>query len=157
MDELYREASGGGPAVAARQHENTLFGFTGAKLRLTGAVLIVVGLLLVVAASYLWTSYGASTVASGSLQSIAQNAATAYATSLLLTMVGSVLALVGLTALVLGLLRPVATFVARETSPAVGTVTHSAAVAALDRRKCRSCGRLNPDDAVYCCTCGRSL
>src|SRR5947199_3862059 len=76
----------------------------------------------------------------------------------------------GFGALRLGLIRPVTTYVASEASPAIERVSETAAGGlkkgfganplkseSVVKVKCRNCGYLESEDAIYCGKCGKPL
>ena len=93
---------------------------------------------------------------------------------------GAFLAPIGRVLLIFGLVPRGSSFPAGETSPAIGTVSYSAAEAAssgvagavagsaggfpaptaptsVARVKCQSCGYPNPGEGAYCTKCGKPL
>jgi len=84
--------------------------------------------------------------------------------------VGMILLGVGGVALRLGLIRPVTSYVASEASPAIERVSEAAGeglrqgfganplqTGSVVKVKCRNCGYLENEDAVYCGKCGKPL
>jgi len=84
--------------------------------------------------------------------------------------IGMILLAVGFGALKFGMIRPVTTYVASEASPAIERVSEAAAEGlkkgfranpltgeSVVKVKCRNCGYLENEDAMYCGKCGKPL
>ena len=150
---------------------NTLFGLQGHQHTTVGAVLLVVGLALFVG------SVLPVFLAFGSFQSDPFGSFGAIAGVMMLSfflgVLGIVLLGIGGFMLRLGLIRPVASYVAGEASPAITTAATAlgaglrqgmgsvaaatAPVATTVKVKCRNCGYLDSEDATYCSKCGQPL
>jgi hypothetical protein len=85
-------------------------------------------------------------------------------------LIGMILLVLGFGALRLGMIRPVTTYVASEASPAIERVSEAAAEGlkkgfgaspvkseSVVKVKCRNCGYLENEDAIYCGKCGKPL
>jgi len=84
--------------------------------------------------------------------------------------IGIILLAIGFAALKLGMIRPVTTYVASEASPAIEQASEAAAEGlkkgfganplggeSVVKVKCRNCGYLENEDAIYCGKCGKPL
>jgi len=84
--------------------------------------------------------------------------------------IGMILLAVGFGALKFGMIRPVTTYVASEASPAIERVSEAAGEGlrqgfganplqsgSVVKVKCRNCGYLENEDAMYCGKCGKPL
>lgn len=70
MDELYREAFRGPPAVVARNRGNALFGLSAGSLRVLGVLLLAVGILLGATGWYLWATFVPPGIFTNDFQSV---------------------------------------------------------------------------------------
>ena len=143
--------------------DGSLFGLGRGSLTAIGAVLMVIGIILFLEAA---TSLMAP---SPNPFDFAANQARMNS-SFVTAVIGMVFLAVGGGALKFGLIRPVATYVASEASPAVERVSEAAAEGlrrglgvnslrsdSVVKVKCRNCGYLENEDAIYCGKCGRPL
>jgi hypothetical protein len=149
--------------VRMSSDDGSLFGLGRGSLTAIGAVLMVIGTILLLAAA---TSLMAP---SPNPFDFAANQARMNS-SFVTTVIGMVFLAVGGGALRFGLIRPVTTYVAAEASPAVARVSEAAAEGLKQgfgvnplrsdpvvKVKCRNCGYLENEDAIYCGKCGKPL
>ena len=143
--------------------DGSLFGLGRGSLTAIGAVLIVIGIILFLAAA---TTLMAPSSNPFDFAANQARMSSAFGTAV----VGMILLGVGGVALRLGLIRPVTTYVASEASPAIERVSEAAGEGlrqgfganplqsgSIVKVKCRNCGYLENEDAVYCGKCGKPL
>ncbi len=153
----------------------SLFGLTGKDLRTLGIVLLLIGVVVFLGgALYMFSGVTAPTLGTDPTAWFNESAAHAI-TGFAIAAVGMVLMGIGGWALRFGLIRPVASFVAEEASPAletasmaigrgwgegrssVGSTPVAPAVETVVKVKCKNCGYLDSEDATYCSKCGQKL
>src|SRR5207245_6098307 len=140
--------------------DTSLFGLNRGSLTAIGAILIIISIILFLVAV---TSLMAPT--SNPFDFAARQAQ--MNSSFVTALIGMVLLAVGFGALRLGMIRPVTTYVASEASPAIERVSEAAAEGlrkefgtsplrgeSVVKVKCRNCGYLENEDAIYCGKCG---
>ena len=143
--------------------DTSLFGLNRGSLTAIGAILIIISIILFLVAV---TSLMAPT--SNPIDFAARQAQ--MNSSFVTALIGMVLLAVGFGALRLGMIRPVITYVASEASPAIERVSEAAAEGlkkefgtsplrgeSVVKVKCRNCGYLENEDAIYCGKCGKPL
>ena len=141
----------------------SLFGLGRGSLTAIGVILMVVGIIF-----FLASIASVMTPTSNQFDFAARQAQmnSSFATAL----VGMVLLAVGFGALKLGMIRPVTTYVASEASPAIERLSEAAGQGlergfgaiplgreSIVKVKCRNCGYLENEDAIYCGKCGKPL
>lgn len=163
--------------VSAPSAAGTLFGFSGARLRWIGVVLLAAGFVLFLVSAvlpffamigFMSNPFGHNGFGFGGFGSMMAS----IMLSFVLGTIGIVLIGIGGYALRLGLIRPVTGYVAVEAAPAIRTAAaalggglHDAGFgsgpatgARADVRvKCRNCGYLETEDAEFCSKCGQRL
>ncbi len=143
--------------------EGSLFGLSRGSLTAIGAILMVIGIIILLAAATSLT-----TPTSDPFDFAANQAR--MNSSFVTAAIGMILLAVGFGALKFGMIRPVTTYVASEASPAIERVSEAAAEGlkkgfganpltgeSVVKVKCRNCGYLENEDAMYCGKCGKPL
>jgi len=143
--------------------DGSLFGLGRGSLTAIGAILMVIGIIFFLAAV---TSL--MTPTSNQFDFAARQAQ--MNSSFVTAIIGMVLLALGFGALRLGMIRPVSTYVASEASPAIERVSEAAGEGfkigsgadplsneSIVKVKCRNCGYLENEDAIYCGKCGKPL
>src|SRR5256712_1767608 len=143
--------------------DGSLFGLGRGSLTAIGAVLVVIGIILILVAATTLTAPSSNPFDFAASQA---RMSSAFGTAV----VGMILLGVGGVALRLGLIRPVTTYVDSEASPAIERVSEAAGeglrqgfgAITITRGyivtvKCRNCGYLENELAVYCGKCGKPL
>src|SRR2546426_12451085 len=143
--------------------DTSLFGLNRGSLTAIGAILIIISIILFLVAV---TSLMAPTSNPFDFAARQAQMNSSFATAL----VGMVLLAVGFGALKLGMIRPVTTYVASEASPAIERLSEAAGQGlergfganplgreSVVKVKCRNCGYLENEDAIYCGKCGKPL
>jgi len=143
--------------------EGSLFGLSRGSLTAIGAILMVIGIIILLAAATSLT-----TPTSDPFDFAANQAR--MNSSFVTAAIGMILLAVGFGALKFGMIRPVTTYVASEASPAIERVSEAAAEGlkkgfganpltgeSVVKVKCRNCGYLENGDAMYCGKCGKPL
>ena len=167
----------GGRQLAQSPSGASLFGLSGARLRWLGIVLLAVGLLFFMVGvvlpflaigGFAQNPWGPGGTGFGGFESFT----TSVAMSFVLSTIGLVLMAIGGFALRFGLVRPVASYLAVEASPAIQTAaaalgsglrgagfgaTPAAGSRSDVRVKCRNCGYLETEDAEFCSKCGQRM
>ncbi len=167
---------------AERGRSPQLFGFTGSSLRTLGVVLLVLGgVVCVVGVAVLFSGPPMPSPTDPNFAQASDawfQASTAHGLgAMAIFVVGMVLFAVGGYALRFGLVRPVASFLASEASPAIETASAAVGRGLAEARgatptwptaapaqtetvvkvKCRQCGHLNEESAKFCDDCGQPL
>jgi len=140
----------------------SLFGLDRGSLTAIGAILMVIGIILFLVSA-------TSIMAPSNPFDFAANQARMNS-SFVTAFIGIIFLALGFGALRLGLIRPVTTYVASEASPAIELVSEAAAGGlkkgfganplkneSVVKVKCRNCGYLESEDAIYCGKCGKPL
>ena len=143
--------------------EGSLFGLSRGSLTAIGAILMVIGIIILLAAATSLT-----TPTSDPFDFAANQAR--MNSSFVTAAIGMILLAVGFGALKFGMIRPVTTYVASQASPAIERVSEAAAEGlkkgfganplrgeSVVKVKCRNCGYLENEDAMYCGKCGKPL
>jgi len=143
--------------------DGSLFGLSRGSLTAIGAILMVIGIIILLAAATSLT-----TPTSDPFDFAANQAR--MNSSFVTAAIGMILLAVGFGALKFGMIRPVTTYVASEASPAIERVSEAAAEGlkkgfganpltgeSVVKVKCRNCGYLENEDAMYCGKCGKPL
>ena len=143
--------------------DGSLFGLSRGSLTAIGAILMVIGIIILLAAATSLT-----TPTSDPFDFAANQAR--MNSSFVTAAIGMILLAVGFGALKFGMIRPVTTYVASEASPAIERVSEAAAEGlkkgfganpltgeSVIKVKCRNCGYLENEDATYCGKCGKPL
>ena len=167
----------GGRQLAQSPTGASLFGLSGARLRWLGITLLAVGFLLFIVGAVLpflaiggfaQNPWGPDGTGFGGFSSFASSVAMSF----VLSAIGLVLMAIGGFTLRFGLVRPVASYLAVEASPAIQTeaaalasglraagfgATHAAGSRPDVRVKCRNCGYLDTEDAEFCSKCGQRM
>ena len=170
-DELGRapsaaEAMGGGAS---------LFGLRGRELRLLGTAFLVLGLFLFLGGAFYGMTGPGPPQNSMDTSTWFQDSTARMVGGFAIAAVGIALLGIGGWALRFGLIRPVASFVAEEASPALTTASaaigrglgeaglrmaspaSAPAVRTVVKVKCTHCGHLNEESARFCDDCGKPL
>ncbi len=143
--------------------EGSLFGLSRGSLTAIGAILMVIGIIILLAAATSLTTPTSDPFDFAANQ-VRMNS------SFVTAAIGMILLAVGFGALKFGMIRPVTTYVASEASPAIERVSEAAAEGlkkgfganpltgeSVVKVKCRNCGYLENEDAMYCGKCGKPL
>ncbi len=143
--------------------DGSLFGLGRGSLTAIGAILMVIGIIL-----FLVSATSMMAPSSNPFDFAANQAR--MNSSFVTAFIGIIFLALGFGALRLGLIRPVTTYVASEASPAIERVSEAAAGGlkkgfganplkseSLVKVKCRNCGYLESEDAIYCGKCGKPL
>ena len=143
--------------------DGSLFGLSRGSLTAIGAILMVIGIIILLAAATSLT-----TPTSDPFDFAANQAR--MNSSFVTAAIGMILLAVGFGALKFGMIRPVTTYVASQASPAIERVSEAAAEGlkkgfganpvtgeSVVKVKCRNCGYLENEDAMYCGKCGKPL
>jgi len=141
----------------------SLFGLDRGSLTAVGATLMVIGIIL-----FLVSATSIMAPSSNPFDFAANQAR--MNSSFVTAFIGMIFLALGFGALRLGLIRPVTTYVASEASPAIERVSEAAAGGlkkvfganplkseSIVKVKCRNCGYLESEDAIYCGKCGKPL
>ena len=141
----------------------SLFGLDRGSLTAIGAILMVIGIIL-----FLVSATSIMAPSSNPFDFAANQAR--MNSSFVTAFIGIIFLALGFGALRLGLIRPVTTYVASEASPAIERVSEAAAEGlkkgfgaspvrneSVVKVKCRNCGYLESEDAIYCGKCGKPL
>ena len=143
--------------------DGSLFGLGRGSLTAIGATLMAIGIIL-----FLVAATSMMTPASNPFDFAASQAR--MNSTFITALIGMILLALGFGALRLGMIRPVTTYVASEASPAIERVSEDAAEGlkkgfgvspvrdeSVVKVKCRNCGYLENEDAIYCGKCGKPL
>ncbi len=143
--------------------DGSLFGLGRGSLTAIGATLMAIGIIL-----FLVAATSMMTPASNPFDFAASQAR--MNSTFITALIGMILLALGFGALRLGMIRPVTTYVASEASPAIERVSEAAAEGlkkgfgvspvrgeSVVKVKCRNCGYLENEDAIYCGKCGKPL
>src|SRR5437879_7112621 len=143
--------------------DGSLFGLGRGSLTAIGGVLVVIGIILFLVAATTLTALSSSPFDFAASQA---RMSSAFGTAV----VGMILLGVGGVALRLGLVSRVTSYVASEASPAIERVSEAAGEGlrqgfgatplqsgSVIKVKCRNCGYLENEDAIYCGKCGNPL
>ena len=146
-----------------RGDDGSLFGLDRGSLTAIGAIMMGIGIILFLIAA---TSMMPSTSDPFDFAATQARMSSSFVTAI----IGMVLLAVGFGVFRLGMIRPVTAYVASEASPAIERVSEAAAEGlkegfginplkseAVVKVKCRNCGYLENEDAVYCGKCGKRL
>src|SRR6059036_2000288 len=141
-----------------RGDDGSLFGLDRGSLTAIGAIMMGIGIILFLIAA---TSMMPSTSDPFDFAATQARMSSSFVTAV----IGMILLAVGFGVLRLGMIRPVTAYVA---SPAIERVSEAAAEGlkegfginplrseAVVKVKCRNCGYLENEDAVYCGKCGK--
>ncbi len=151
------------PVIRMGSDDGSLFGLGRGSLTAIGAIMVVIGLVL-----FLVAATSVMTPTSNQFDFAAREAQ--MNSSFVTAIIGMVLLALGFGALRLGMIRPVTTYVASEASPAIERVSEAAGEGlrigfggnplrseSVVKVKCRNCGYLENEDAIYCGKCGKPL
>jgi hypothetical protein len=143
--------------------DGSLFGLGRGSLTAIGAVLVVIGIILFLVAATTMMAPSSNPFDFAANQA---RMSSSFGTAV----IGMILLGAGGIALRLGLIRPVTTYVASEASPAIERVSEAAGEGlrqgfgtnplqsgSVVKVKCRNCGYLENEDAIYCGKCGKPL
>ncbi len=143
--------------------DGSLFGLGRGSLTVIGGILVLIGIILFLAAATSLTAPSSNPFDFAAEQA---SMSSAFGTAVIgMTLLGA-----GVVSLRLGLIRPVTSYVASEASPAIERVSEAAGEGLMEgfganplqsgsvvKVKCRNCGYLENEDAVYCGKCGKPL